>query len=73
MNVDELIEKVRTVMLPINRIHIVCPKMWAALDLVQVYTKPRRQPPDYTSPVVLKREKSSIEDLSNVCRRPLSG
>ena len=29
-------------------------RMWDELNLVRVYTKPRKSPPDYTSPVVLR-------------------
>uniref|UniRef100_A0A914Y9Q9 Developmentally-regulated GTP-binding protein 1 n=1 Tax=Panagrolaimus superbus TaxID=310955 RepID=A0A914Y9Q9_9BILA len=38
-------------------------KMWEYLDLVRVYTKPRGQMPDYSSPIVLSREKCSVEDF----------
>ncbi|KAI0729356.1 developmentally regulated GTP binding protein 1 [Fomitopsis betulina] len=37
--------------------------MWRKLDLVRVYTKPRGAAPDYSSPVVLRRGKSSVEDF----------
>ncbi|KAF8528763.1 P-loop containing nucleoside triphosphate hydrolase protein [Hysterangium stoloniferum] len=47
-------------------------KMWQALDLVRVYTKPRGQAPDYTSPVVLKRGKSSIEDFCNSIHKEIA-
>lgn len=40
-------------------------KSWQYLDLLRIYTKPKGQLPDYTSPVVLKREKSSVEDFCN--------
>ena len=39
-------------------------RMWDELDLVRVYTKPRKCPPDYTSPVVLRRGHCTVEDLS---------
>lgn len=35
------------------------------LDLVRIYTKPKGKQPDYSSPVVLRRGKSSIEDFCN--------
>jgi ribosome-interacting GTPase 1 len=38
-------------------------KMWEYLDLVRVYTKPKGQMPDYSSPIVLSREKCSVEDF----------
>lgn len=40
-------------------------KSWQYLDLLRIYTKPKGQLPDYTSPVVLKREKSTVEDFCN--------
>lgn len=40
-------------------------KMWEYLNLIRVYTKPRGQLPDYTSPVVLKRNKCTVEDFCN--------
>lgn len=40
-------------------------KMWETLNLVRVYTKPRGLAPDYSSPVVLRRGKCTIEDFCN--------
>lgn len=37
--------------------------MWKYLDLVRVYTKPKGLQPDYSDPVVLKRDKSGIDDF----------
>ena len=31
-------------------------KMWAYLDLIRVYTKPKGEIPDYNSPVVMRRD-----------------
>lgn len=39
--------------------------MWDKLDLVRIYTKPRGKQPDYSSPVVLKRTKCTVEDFCN--------
>ncbi|OMJ14767.1 Developmentally-regulated GTP-binding protein 1 [Smittium culicis] len=39
--------------------------MWEYLNLVRIYTKPRGQLPDYSSPVVLKRGSCSVEDFCN--------
>lgn len=39
--------------------------MWEKLDLVRIYTKPRGKQPDYSSPVVLKRAKCTVEDFCN--------
>jgi len=38
-------------------------KMWTYLDMVRVYTKPKGQVPDYTSPVILTRDKRGVEDF----------
>lgn len=38
---------------------------WEYLDLVRVYTKPKGKLPDFNEPVVLHRNKSSIEDFCN--------
>lgn len=38
---------------------------WDYLSLVRVYTKPRGLAPDYSDPVVLKRDKCSMEDFCN--------
>lgn len=40
-------------------------KTWNYLDLVRIYTKPRGQLPDYSSPVVLRRSKCTVEDFCN--------
>ncbi|GAA94595.1 uncharacterized protein L969DRAFT_629396 [Mixia osmundae IAM 14324] len=37
--------------------------MWEKLDLVRVYTKPRGQQPDYSSPVVLRSHRCTVEDF----------
>ena len=36
--------------------------MWEYLNLIRIYTKPKGQIPDYTSPVILKYD-ASIEDF----------
>ena len=73
MNVDELIEKVEfSPVIVVVGPYAASPKMWEALDLVRVYTKPRGQAPDYSSPVVLKRGKSSIEDFCNSIHKEIA-
>ncbi|TFY83810.1 hypothetical protein EWM64_g198 [Hericium alpestre] len=47
-------------------------KMWEALDLVRVYTKPRGGAPDYTQPVVLRRGKSAVEDFCNSIHKEIA-
>ena len=36
---------------------------WEKLNLVRVYTKPKGKLPDYSSPVVLRANKCTIEDF----------
>ena len=46
-------------------------KMWEYLALVRIYTKPKGQLPDYTSPVVLQTTRCSIEDFCNKIHRSI--
>jgi len=46
-------------------------KMWEALNLVRVYTRPRGKLPDYTSPVVLRRNKCTVEDFCNAIHKEI--
>ena len=39
--------------------------MWEYLDLVRIYTKPKGLMPDYSAPVVLTSDASSVEDFCN--------
>ncbi|KAG2183234.1 hypothetical protein INT43_006238 [Umbelopsis isabellina] len=45
--------------------------MWAKLDLVRVYTKPKGKLPDYDQPVVLKRGSASVEDFCNCIHKAI--
>lgn len=47
-------------------------KMWEALSLVRVYTKPRGLPPDYSAPVVLREGKSTVEDFCNAIHKEIA-
>lgn len=38
-------------------------KTWEYLDLVRIYTKPKGQLPDYSQPVVLRQNQSTVEDF----------
>lgn len=38
-------------------------KIWDYLDLLRIYTKPKGQLPDYSTPIVLAKDKASVEDL----------
>lgn len=38
-------------------------RIWEKLDLIRVYTKPRKQVPDFSAPVILKRKYSKVEDF----------
>ncbi|KAJ1760044.1 GTP-binding protein rbg1 [Coemansia sp. RSA 2523] len=44
-------------------------KMWDYLNLVRIYTKPKGQLPDYTAPVVLKRDRASLTDFCNTIHK----
>ncbi|KAI7827901.1 developmentally-regulated GTP-binding protein 1 [Kickxella alabastrina] len=44
-------------------------KMWEYLNLVRIYTKPKGQLPDYSAPVVLKKDKSSVYDFCDAIHR----
>ncbi|VEL37124.1 unnamed protein product, partial [Protopolystoma xenopodis] len=46
-------------------------KIWDYLNLIRVYTKPKGQLPDYTSPIVLKSSAHTIEDLCNKLHRSI--
>ncbi|KAI8453729.1 P-loop containing nucleoside triphosphate hydrolase protein [Phakopsora pachyrhizi] len=46
--------------------------LWDKLDLVRVYTKPRGKQPDYSQPIVLKRNKCSVEDFCNAIHKEIS-
>ncbi|ORY33739.1 GTP-binding protein of the DRG family [Naematelia encephala] len=45
--------------------------MWEKLNLVRVYTKPRGATPDYSSPVVLRRGKCTVEDFCNAIHKEI--
>ncbi|KAI0693779.1 developmentally regulated GTP binding protein 1 [Cytidiella melzeri] len=47
-------------------------KMWETLQLVRVYTKPRGLAPDYSSPVVLRRGKCTIEDFCDSIHKEIA-
>jgi len=38
-------------------------KLWASMDLVRVYTKPKGQIPDYSSPVIMHKGNCTVEDF----------
>jgi len=46
-------------------------KMWAYLDLIRIYTKPKGQIPDYNAPVVMRNENPAIEDFCNRIHKAL--
>lgn len=46
--------------------------MWEKLNLVRVYTKPRGQAPDYSSPVVLRRGKCTVEHFCNAIHKDIA-
>jgi len=46
-------------------------QMWEKLNLVRVYTKPKGRLPDYTSPVVLRSNKATVEDFCNAIHKTI--
>ncbi|KAG2378778.1 hypothetical protein C9374_007926 [Naegleria lovaniensis] len=40
-------------------------KMWESLNLIRVYTKPKGQLADFSAPVIIRRDKSTVEDFCN--------
>jgi len=46
-------------------------KMWDYLKLVRIYTKPKGEIPDYEHPVIIKRDRSKVEDLCNKLHRSI--
>ncbi len=38
-------------------------KIWQYLDFIRIYTKPKGQIPDYSSPVVLRRTRRTVKDF----------
>jgi len=46
--------------------------MWVYLNLVRIYTKPKGQLPDYSSPVVLNSGRTSVEDFCNKLHRTIA-
>ncbi|VDN15368.1 unnamed protein product [Dibothriocephalus latus] len=43
--------------------------MWEYLSLIRIYTKPKGQLPDYSSPVILKTSSHTVEDFCNKLHR----
>lgn len=46
-------------------------QMWEKLNLVRVYTKPKGKLPDYTSPVVLRSGRCTVEDFVSRLHTPI--
>lgn len=45
--------------------------MWSKLKLVRVYTKPKGRLPDFLEPVVLRNDRSTVEDFCNSIHKSL--
>merc|ERR1711953_1419701 len=45
--------------------------MWNTMNLIRIYTKPKGQLPDYSSPVILQGTKHSVEDFCNKIHKHL--
>ncbi|OQO00834.1 Ribosome-interacting GTPase 1 [Cryoendolithus antarcticus] len=46
-------------------------QMWEKLNLRRVYTKPKGKMPDYTAPVVLRSNASTVEDFCNAIHKTI--
>jgi len=46
-------------------------KTWEYLKLIRIYTKPKGQLPDYESPVILSRDRKTVEDFCNKLHRTI--
>jgi small GTP-binding protein len=46
-------------------------KIWDYLELLRLYTKPRGQQPDYDCPVVIRRDKATVEGFCNRIHRKI--
>jgi ribosome-interacting GTPase 1 len=38
-------------------------RIWEELDLIRVYTKPKKQVPDFSDPVIMKRRWNQVSDF----------
>lgn len=45
--------------------------IWDYLDLQRVYTKPKGRLPDFGDPVVLRKDKATVEDFANRIHKAL--
>ncbi|KAI9207531.1 P-loop containing nucleoside triphosphate hydrolase protein [Polychytrium aggregatum] len=45
--------------------------MWEKLNLCRIYTKPKGQLPDYSSPVILRQQGLTVEDFCNAIHKQL--
>lgn len=46
-------------------------KIWQYLNMIRVYTKPKGQIPDYAAPIVVPRDKRSVEEFCNRIHKSL--
>jgi len=46
-------------------------RIWDKMDLTRVYTKPKGQVPDYEAPVILSKQRKTVEDFCNKIHRGL--
>jgi len=46
-------------------------KIWAYLDLIRIYTKPKGQIPDYDTPVIMSRSRSTVIDFCGKLHKTL--
>jgi ribosome-interacting GTPase 1 len=67
LNIDELIDASLGRFYKqtfLTRVCVAVQFMWDRLSLVRIYTKPRGSPPDYSSPVVLRKGRCTVEDFA---------
>ncbi|THG14556.1 hypothetical protein TEA_002588 [Camellia sinensis var. sinensis] len=75
-DVDKLARQPNSVVISCNlklNLDRLLAKMWEAMGLVRVYTKPQGQQPDFTDPVVLSADRGgcSVEDFCDHIHRSL--
>ncbi|GKC92940.1 developmentally-regulated G-protein 2, partial [Tanacetum coccineum] len=75
-DVDKLARQPNSIVISCNlklNLDRLLAKMWEAMGLVRVYTKPQGQQPDFSDPVVLSADRGgcSVEDFCNQIHRSL--
>ena len=71
-NVDELMEAMCVYPYFLIDKQLLTVRRWDKLNLVRVYTKPKGKMPDYSSPVVLRSSRCTVEDFVSAGSSPLT-